>query len=69
MIPVDANAPCGMNQFWDSRVETEAGDFCRLPDRPRDATQRRRPTTRSTTARSPVETITPPVTFLPVTSF
>jgi signal peptidase I len=31
MIPVDANAPCGMNQFWDRRVETEEGLFCRLP--------------------------------------
>jgi signal peptidase I len=31
MIPVDANAPCGMNQFWDRLVETEAGNFCRLP--------------------------------------
>ena len=31
MIPVDANAPCGMNQFWDRLVETEAGRFCRLP--------------------------------------
>jgi signal peptidase I len=31
MIPVDANAPCGMNQFWDRLVETEAGSFCRLP--------------------------------------
>ena len=31
MIPVDANAPCGMNQFWDRLVETEAGAFCRLP--------------------------------------
>jgi len=31
MIPVDANAPCGMNQFWDRRVETDEGLFCRLP--------------------------------------
>jgi signal peptidase I len=31
MIPVDANAPCTMNQFWDRMVETEAGPFCRLP--------------------------------------
>jgi signal peptidase I len=31
MIPVDANSPCGMNQFWDRMVETEAGRFCRLP--------------------------------------
>jgi signal peptidase I len=31
MIPVDANAPCGINQFWDRRVETSAGAFCRLP--------------------------------------
>ncbi|RIX26843.1 signal peptidase I [Sphingomonas edaphi] len=31
MIPVDANAPCGMMQFWDRLVETEDGQFCRLP--------------------------------------
>jgi signal peptidase I len=31
MIPVDANAPCGINQFWDRRVETSEGAFCRLP--------------------------------------
>ena len=31
MIPVDANSPCGINQFWDRRVETSAGTFCRLP--------------------------------------
>ena len=31
MIPVDANAPCGMNQFWGRRVETGEGAFCRLP--------------------------------------
>jgi signal peptidase I len=31
MIPVDANAPCGINQFWGRRVETSAGAFCRLP--------------------------------------
>ena len=31
MIPVDANSPCGVNQFWDRQVETEQGAFCRLP--------------------------------------
>jgi signal peptidase I len=31
MIPVDANSPCGMHQFWGRRVETEQGPFCRLP--------------------------------------
>ena len=31
MILVDANAPCGMNQFWDRLVETDSGSFCRLP--------------------------------------
>ncbi len=31
MIPVDANAPCGMNQFWGRRVDTGGGTFCRLP--------------------------------------
>jgi signal peptidase I len=31
LIPVDANAPCGMNQFWGRRVETSEGAFCRLP--------------------------------------
>jgi len=31
MVPVDANAPCGIENFWDRRVETEAGAFCRLP--------------------------------------
>jgi signal peptidase I len=31
MIPVDANAPCGINQFWGRRVETSEGAFCRLP--------------------------------------
>ena len=31
MIPVDANAPCGMNQFWGRRVETDQGLYCRLP--------------------------------------
>ncbi len=31
MIPVDANSPCGMNQFWGRRVETPQGAFCRLP--------------------------------------
>jgi len=31
LIPVDANAPCGMNQFWGRRVETMEGAFCRLP--------------------------------------
>ncbi|HVF36623.1 MAG TPA: signal peptidase I [Sphingomicrobium sp.] len=31
MIPVDANAPCSMNQFWNRRVETPRGPFCRLP--------------------------------------
>ncbi len=31
MIPVDLNAPCGIDHFWDRRVETDAGAFCRLP--------------------------------------
>ena len=31
MIPVDANSPCGINQFWDRKVETPDGAFCRLP--------------------------------------
>jgi signal peptidase I len=31
MIPVDANAPCGFNQFLGRRVETSEGAFCRLP--------------------------------------
>ena len=31
MIPVDANSPCGMNQFWERKVETAEGAFCRLP--------------------------------------
>nr|WP_246104860.1 signal peptidase I [Sphingomonas xanthus] len=31
MVPVDANSPCGMHQFWDRRVETADGLFCRLP--------------------------------------
>ena len=31
IIPVDANAPCGMLQFWGRRVETSEGPFCRLP--------------------------------------
>jgi signal peptidase I len=31
MIPVDANAPCGPNQFWDRQVETGQGLYCRLP--------------------------------------
>ena len=31
MIPVDANAPCGINQFWDRKVATADGNFCRLP--------------------------------------
>ena len=31
MIPVDANAPCGPNQFWDRQVQTADGAFCRLP--------------------------------------
>jgi signal peptidase I len=31
MIPIDANSPCGMHQFWGRRVETEQGPFCRLP--------------------------------------
>jgi signal peptidase I len=31
MIPVDANAPCGINQFWDRRVDTSEGAYCRLP--------------------------------------
>jgi len=31
MIPVDANSPCGINQFWDRKVDTSTGTFCRLP--------------------------------------
>jgi signal peptidase I len=31
MIPVDSNSPCGINQFWDRKVETPSGSFCRLP--------------------------------------
>ena len=31
MVPVDANAPCGINQFWDRKVDTPNGNFCRLP--------------------------------------
>ena len=31
MIPVDTNSPCGLGQFWDRRVETPQGLFCRLP--------------------------------------
>jgi signal peptidase I len=31
MIPVDANSPCGINQFWDRKVDTPNGIFCRLP--------------------------------------
>jgi signal peptidase I len=31
LIPVDANAPCGMMQFWGRRIETSQGAFCRLP--------------------------------------
>jgi len=31
MIPVDANAPCSMDRFWDRLVDTDAGRFCRLP--------------------------------------
>jgi signal peptidase I len=31
MIPVDANSPCGLNQFWDRKVATPQGSFCRLP--------------------------------------
>jgi signal peptidase I len=31
LIPVDANAPCGMMQFWGRRIETGQGAFCRLP--------------------------------------
>jgi len=31
MIPVDANAPCSSDRFWDRLVETDAGRFCRLP--------------------------------------
>ncbi|WP_037498281.1 signal peptidase I [Sphingomonas jaspsi] len=30
-IPVDANAPCGENDFWNRREETAAGTVCRLP--------------------------------------
>ena len=31
MIPVDANSPCGLNQFWDRKVDTPEGAFCRVP--------------------------------------
>jgi signal peptidase I len=31
MIPVDANSPCGEQQFWGRQVQTEQGAFCRLP--------------------------------------
>ena len=31
MIPVDTNSPCGLNQFWDRKVDTPEGTFCRLP--------------------------------------
>ena len=31
MIPVDTNAPCAINQFWDRKVATAQGTFCRLP--------------------------------------
>ncbi|HTK58587.1 MAG TPA: signal peptidase I [Sphingomicrobium sp.] len=31
MIPVDTNSPCGINQFWDRKVDTPNGTFCRLP--------------------------------------
>ena len=31
LIPVDANAPCGMMQFWGRRIDTSEGAFCRLP--------------------------------------
>jgi signal peptidase I len=31
MIPVDANSPCGMAQFWDRKVQTADGAYCRLP--------------------------------------
>jgi signal peptidase I len=31
MIPVDTNSPCGINQFWDRKVDTPDGSFCRLP--------------------------------------
>jgi signal peptidase I len=31
MVPVDLNSPCGMGQFWDRRVETGTGLYCRLP--------------------------------------
>ena len=31
MIPVDANAPCSDLQFYNRRVDTPQGSFCRLP--------------------------------------
>ena len=31
LIPVDANAPCNMNNFFGRMVETAQGAFCRLP--------------------------------------
>ncbi|MEA1072242.1 signal peptidase I [Sphingomonas sp. LY160] len=31
MVPVDANAPCSFNNFWDRRVDTPSGSYCRLP--------------------------------------
>ena len=30
-IPVDPNAPCTLDHFYDRMVQTERGDFCRLP--------------------------------------
>jgi signal peptidase I len=30
-IPVDANAPCTLDHFYDRMVRTDRGDFCRLP--------------------------------------
>jgi signal peptidase I len=30
-VPVDANAPCTVDHFYDRLVRTDRGDFCRLP--------------------------------------
>jgi signal peptidase I len=30
-VPVDANAPCTLDHFYDRLVRTDRGDFCRLP--------------------------------------
>ncbi|HET9427144.1 MAG TPA: signal peptidase I [Allosphingosinicella sp.] len=30
-VPVDANAPCTLDHFYDRLIQTEHGEFCRLP--------------------------------------